>query len=66
VICKDNAANNFITVQYKKVNPWRISSEYYLKIQSVPQREHNTSITKISWLMLFKEIIPVVIIIQNP
>jgi hypothetical protein len=32
----------------------------YLRIQSVPQREHHTSpLQRCSWLMLFKEIIPV-------
>jgi hypothetical protein len=36
----------------------RSSSECYLRIQSVPQREHLT-ITKINWLTLFKEIIAV-------
>jgi hypothetical protein len=34
-------------------------SKCYLRIQFVPQREHDTSPLKISWLMLFKEIISV-------
>jgi hypothetical protein len=31
----------------------------HVKIHFVPQRKHNVSITKINWLMLFKEIIHV-------
>jgi hypothetical protein len=35
-------------------------TKYYLKIQFLPQRKHNTfSLQKIRWLMLFRKIIAV-------
>jgi hypothetical protein len=34
-------------------------SQQYLKIQSVPQRKQHVTITAISWLAVFREIIAV-------